>query len=387
MLMPLAFAAHAGSQLALTGTPINIIVSDAAREAGERGFGFFEFSLVGIPLLAGTILVVALFGRVLLPDRTPDGLPDDLASHSSTLRDQYCLPDDKQLTTAERGVAEVIVAPRSALVGLHVFPGMATPSGDLVVVAAQRGGEDLRGPGSQLAVGDTLLVSGTWEDLERHTAGRDVLVVTPPDELRRGVPLGRGARRTVAVLLGMVVLLATGVVPAAVAGLVAAVALVVTGVLTPTQAYRNIGWTTVILVAGLIPLSTAFVSTGTAELIAEQVLGVVGGGSPRVALLVVCVLTMILGQLISNTATVLILLPVSLALADDLSVSVLPFMLALTVSGAASFLTPVATPANTMVLEPGGYRFGDYWKLGLPLLLLYLAVAVLWVPVVLPFHG
>ena len=71
MLMPLAFAAHAGSQLALTGTSINIIVSDAAREAGEREFGFFEFSLVGIPLLAGTILVVTLFGRTLLPNRTP----------------------------------------------------------------------------------------------------------------------------------------------------------------------------------------------------------------------------------------------------------------------------------------------------------------------------
>jgi di/tricarboxylate transporter len=72
--------------------------------------------------------------------------------------------------------------------------------------------------------------------------------------------------------------------------------------------------------------------------------------------------------------------------AADLGVSPLPFMMALAVSGAAAFLTPVATPANTMVLEPGGYRFGDYWKLGLPLLLLFLAVAVLWVPVVWRFH-
>lgn len=70
MLMPLAFAAHAGSLLALTGTPVNIIVSDAAREAGERAFGFFEFALAGLPLLAGTILIVVLFGRVLLPERT-----------------------------------------------------------------------------------------------------------------------------------------------------------------------------------------------------------------------------------------------------------------------------------------------------------------------------
>ena len=98
-----------------------------------------------------------------------------------------------------------------------------------------------------------------------------------------------------------------------------------------------------------------------------------------------CVLTVVLGQLISNTATVLIVAPIAVVLAGDLGVSVLPFLMALAVSGAASFLTPVATPANTMVLEPGGYRFGDYWKLGLPLLLLFLAVAVLYVPVIWPF--
>jgi di/tricarboxylate transporter len=94
---------------------------------------------------------------------------------------------------------------------------------------------------------------------------------------------------------------------------------------------------------------------------------------------------MVLGQLISNTATVLVVAPVAVAVATDLQVSVLPFMMALTVAGAAAFLTPVATPANTMVMEPGAYRFGDYWKLGLPLLLMYLVAAVFWVPVLLPF--
>lgn len=199
------------------------------------------------------------------------------------------------------------------------------------------------------------------------------------------MPLGRGAKRTITVLLLMVALLATGLVPPAIAGLLAACTLVLSGVLTPAQAYKNIGWTTVVLVAGMIPLSTAFIITGTADRIAEQVLGLIGDSSPHVALLTLCVLTMVLGQLISNTATVLILVPVAAALASDLSVSMLPFMMALTVAGAAAFLTPVATPANTMILEPGGYRFGDYWKLGLPLLLLFLVVAVFWVPVFLPF--
>jgi di/tricarboxylate transporter len=175
------------------------------------------------------------------------------------------------------------------------------------------------------------------------------------------------------------------VVPPAVAGLLAAVALVLTGVLSPAHAYRSISWTTVVLVAGMIPLSTAFISTGTADLIARGLLAMIGGTSPTLALLAMCVLTMVLGQLISNTATVLIMAPIAAVLAADMHVSVLPLMMALTISGAASFMTPVATAANTMVMEPGGYRFTDYWKLGLPLLLLFLAVAVLWVPLIWHF--
>jgi di/tricarboxylate transporter len=385
MLMPLAFSAHAGSMLALTGTPVNIIVSEAAADAGARPFGFFEFALVGVPLLAGTILIIALFGRRLLPERAPTTLPQDLTTHARTLREQYSVPAGTELIGARHGVAEVVVAPRSELIGKHLFAGMATPSGDLVVLAIQRGGEDLSGPDSTLQAGDTLLVSGTWELLERNTAGDDVLVVDAPASIRRGVPLGAGAKRAIAVLAAMVVLLATGIVPPAIAGLLAASALVLMRVMSPTQAYRSVSWTTVLLVGGMIPLSTAFIQTGTADLVAGWLLGLIGEASPQVALLAMSLLTVVLGQLISNTATVLIVAPIAAVLAGDLGVSVLPFMMALAVCGAASFLTPVATPANTMVLEPGGYRFGDYWRLGLPLLVLFVLVAVLWVPVVWPF--
>jgi di/tricarboxylate transporter len=93
----------------------------------------------------------------------------------------------------------------------------------------------------------------------------------------------------------------------------------------------------------------------------------------------------VLGQLISNTATVLIVAPIAISVARALDLSVQPFMMALAVAGAAAFLTPIATPANLMVMEPAGYRFGDYWKLGLPLALFFLAVAVFYVPLVWPF--
>jgi di/tricarboxylate transporter len=385
MLMPLAFSAHAGSMLALTGTPVNIIVSEAAADAGARPFSFFEFGLVGLPLVVGTIGMIALFGNRLLPRRAPTSLPADVTMHARVLRQQYALPEGTELVGTRKGITEVVVAPRSELIGLHLFPGMTTPSGDLVVLGLQRGGEDLIGPDEQLQAGDTLLLRGTWEHLEVHTAGPEVLVVDDPASLRRAVPLGAGAKRSIGVLAAMVLLLATGLVPPAVAGLLAAGAIVLTGVLTPTQAYRSVSWTTVVLVGGMIPLSTAFISTGTADLIARGVLGIVGNSTPYLALLALCILTVVLGQLISNTATVLIMAPIATVLAADLQVSVLPFMMALTVAGAASFLTPVATAANTMVMEPGGYRFTDYWKLGLPLLLWFLVVAVLWVPLIWQF--
>lgn len=386
MLIPLAFSAHAGSLLALTGTPVNIIVSEAAVDAGARPFAFFEYGLVGVPLLIGTVLVVAVLGRRLLPTREPSMLPQDVTEHARTLGQQYAMPEGTELISARHGVTEVVVSPRSELIGMHLFPGMVTPSGDLVVVGLQRGGEDIADPDSILQAGDTLLLTGTWGHLQARTAGPEVLVVDDPAGLRRSVPLGTGARRAVVILVAMVGLLASSVVPAAIAGLLAASAIVLTGVLTPAQVYRSVSWTTVILVAGMIPLSTAFTSTGTADLIAGTMLGIVGDGSPHLALLGIVVITMTVGQVISNTATVLIMVPIATAVANDLEVSILPFLMALAVAGASSFLTPVATPANTMILEPGGYRFGDYWRIGLPLMALFLAIAVFYVPLIWSFR-
>ena len=105
LLMPVAFAAHAGSLLALTGTPVNVIVSDAAGDAGVGTFGFFEFALVGVPLLLGTIAIVVVFGERLLPDRTPRTIPPDFSEHARTLAAQYELEhqDRRACSRARRG--------------------------------------------------------------------------------------------------------------------------------------------------------------------------------------------------------------------------------------------------------------------------------------------
>ena len=385
LLMPLVFGAHAGSMLALTGTPVNVIVSEAAATYGGRPFGFFEFALVGIPLVAGTIVIVLVLGERLLPSRKPRGLPTDFSEHARILIEQYRLDDALGLISRTSGVAEVVIPPRSEFVGDTVFPGMVTDSGDLVILAIQRKGEDL-GPGeATLAVGDVLLLRGAWAALDETLDDPNVLVVDSPEQVRRQtIPLGLGAREAIVVLGAMVVLLATGVVPSVVAGLLAAGAMVLLRVVTVDGAYRAINWTTVVLVAGMIPLSTAMTLTGAADQVADALVGVVRNAGPYALLAGLFAITAVFGQLISNMATALIVIPIAVAAAVELGVSPQPVLMSVTVAAAASFLTPVATPVNMMVMGPGGYRFGDYWKLGLPLLALSFAVAVFLVPVFWP---
>jgi di/tricarboxylate transporter len=394
LLLPLAFAAHAGSLLLLTGSPVNVLVSQAADDAGVGTIGFFEFALVGVPLVLGTLALVLAFAPRLLPERRPRSLPADLSLHARTLLDQYAVPADTLtrhevpagLFSRDGGVAEVVVPPRSPLVGARMFPGMVTPSGDLVVLAIQRQGEDLRPGEHELAPGDVLLLEGTWRALDEHLGDGEVLVVDPPDTVRRQVvPLGAGARRTLVVVALMVVALASGVMPAAVAGALAAMAIVLTGVLTPEQAYRAVSWTTVVLIAGMIPVSVAIQQTGAADDLASVLVDVVRGAGPHMLLVGLFVVTALFGQAISNTATALIVVPIALAAAKDLDVSAKPVLMSVVVASAAAFLTPIATPANMMVLGPGGYRFGDYWRLGLVMLVLFFAVAVGLVPVLWGF--
>ncbi len=388
LLMPLVFAAHAGSLLALTGSPVNVIVSYAAVEAGEGSFGYLSFALVGVPLLLGTLAIVLGLGHRLLPQRSARAASPDFSAHARTLMRQYQLEPaaDGPLLTRERGAAEVVIPPRSGLVGLPAYPGMVSDSGDLVVLAVQRKGVDQGPEPTQLAGGDTLLLQGPWAALDQQLEGPGLLAVDPPELVRRqAVPLGLRAWEALGVLAVMVALLASGVVPAVVAGLLAASAMVLLRVLTVQQVYHAISWTTVVLVAAMLPLSTALYQTGAAKLMAQALVELVGGAGPRVLLVGLFLLTACLGQLVSNMATALIVIPVAVAAAQQTGVSARPLLMTVAVAAAAAFLTPVATPVNMMVMGPGGYRFGDYARLGLPLLLLFLAAAVLLVPLFWPF--
>jgi di/tricarboxylate transporter len=168
-LMPLAFSGITGSLLALSGSPVNVIASEAAIESAHHGFGYFSFALVGIPLVAAVIAITMWLGPRLVPKRRAQTISPDLSDHARTLVEQYTIDSEvidrhrlpEGLITRESGVAEVLIPPRSKLIGEHFFPGMVTSSGELVVLAVQRNGEDRAG-GTDLAVGDTLLLQGQW---------------------------------------------------------------------------------------------------------------------------------------------------------------------------------------------------------------------------------
>lgn len=464
LLMPVAFAASAGALLVLTGTPINVIVSDAAVAAGLPPFGFFEFGIVGVPLVLGTVVIAVLLGDRLLPQR-PSTVPStDFSGYARELVSRYALAEDTfrlrvrsaselvdapladltlpgdlrvlsvrdsrgllrptdgalraddqlivrgdaeavcqlmldghlalgsesadhladSLVGYELGVAEVIVPPRSRLVGERVHPGLVR-RGDQVVLAVSRMGQDRPGE-TVLMAGDSLLIQGTWDSLELADAHPDVIVVDAPDVVRRqAAPLGPRAWRAVVVVAGMVALLSFGVVPAVVAALLAALAMVVLGVVSVDQAYRAIPWTTVVLVGALIPMSTAIQKSGAAEVISDVLVGGVAGAGPYALMAVLFVTAAVLGQFVSNTATALILIPVAVTAAEQVGISAQPVLMLMAVASAASFLTPIATPANMLVLGPGGYRFGDYWRLGLPVTIWFGIVGVLLVPLVWSF--
>lgn len=469
LLMPLVFGAHAGSMLMLTGTPVNVLISEASIDAGKGGFGYFEFALIGIPAVAGCILIVVFFGEKLLPHRTSKSLPPDLSQHARTLIDQFKLGDDilqfdvlptsplvgtprraldftsrpgvtlvtlhdadhlpvrrdlveagdililrgdsaaavdlaAELGLHERdsavlagggialtlfnrrsGLAEVVVPPRSELIGERFFPGMVTESGDLVVLGIQRQGQDLDA-GELLAQGDTMLLQGSWAALDKRLEPAEVIVVNAPQDVRRqAVAMGEGSRTMVIILAAMVLMLATGIVPPAVAGLIAAGAVLLSGILNVEQLYRSINWTTVILVGAMMPLSTAMELTGAAQLLADGIVYIVGPLGPQALLAGLFLLTAILGQLISNTATALIIIPISIVAAMQMGLSPQPVLMCVGLAAAGAFLTPVATPTNLMVMEPGDYRFGDYWKLGLPMLVWFFVLAVFVVPLIWRF--
>ncbi|MEN8040702.1 MAG: SLC13 family permease [Actinomycetota bacterium] len=485
LLIPIAFAANAGGLLTLTGTPPNIVVAEALIDAGLRPFGYFEYALIGLPLLIAATVYMAIWGRRLLPtqpeaDKPPSGpeeyaalikafavdralyaieFPEGHDAFGMTFRDLdigrrfgvvpvyvrnrpedpilnvmgHELPDPRARTRfpfpseqlkerdvlvvrgiprtidrmveamggrasaiemtelelnqtrlpAEIGWSELMITPRSKLRGKKVREGEWLGWGSVQIMGIRRPGEKT---GSRIALksGDTILVRGRWPNIHRLRNERtDFVVVGHPEAAEHSVTgPSTKAPLAVAILVGMVVLMVTGVVPAVMATLLAAGAMLLTGAVNARQAYRAVSWSSVVLIAAMFPTAIALTKTGGTDLIAGWLVDLVTGSDPRLLVAAIYLVTVILSQVLSNTATTIIIAPVVLSIAFTMDLD--PHALLITVSVAAStaFLTPIGTTTNVMVMAPGHYKFTDYTKVGLPLVAIFFVGTVILAPLI-----
>ena len=286
------------------------------------------------------------------------------------------------------GLAEVLIAPDSAAGGKSVKRLRFQREHDLVVVGVRHHGRVVEGDFSatRLVAGDTLLVSGSWEAIARlGRASNDYLVLDLPVEGDEAAPAANQAPFALLAIAVMILLMVTGVVPNVLAALIAALLMGVFRCIDMPSAYRAIHWPTLLLIVGMMPFAIALKRTGGVDLIVDGLMTLLGGAGPRVLLAGVFVLTAVIGLFVSNTATAVLMAPIAISLAAQAGVSPLPFALTVALAASAAFLTPVSSPVNTLVVEPGRYSFLDFARVGAPLSILVLIVTVLLVPVLLPF--
>ena len=295
--------------------------------------------------------------------------------------------EDNMLINKEIGIAEILLPPRSSVAGKSVVDLHFGSRNRLNVLGIQRPGssEPMDIKNTKLRFGDILLVQGAWEDilaLRKHSGS---FVVLGQPEACMGAPRSAKANYALAVMAIMLLLMITNVVSVTTASLLAALLMVLTGCLTMDDAYRSIDWKSIILIAGMLPMSTALQKTGLIDLAANAFTEQLGTLGPLAVLAALFLVTSLFTQVLSNTATAVLIAPIALAAANTLGLEPQAFLMAVAVAASMAFASPVASPVNTLVMGAGSYRFSDYLKAGLPMIFLMLVVSILALPVLFPF--
>jgi di/tricarboxylate transporter len=331
----------------------------------------------GSQLKAGDVLLV--IGKQLDIDR--------LLQEQSLTR-QEVSPRDRQRWLWEIGGASVLVHPESTLIGKSLREAEFRSNYDLHVVGVRRGKEALADfKDESLHSSDSLLVVGPWSRIQHlQSMTHDFVVLEMPSERAEIVPSYRRMPVALAILVAMVMLTMFNIVPLVTAVLMAALAAVFTRCLTMEDAYRAIHWSSLVLIAGMLPLADALNKTGGTQLIVDALMSTMGDASPYMMLSVIFFLTAGLGLVLSNTASAVLVAPIAIYTASALGVSPYPFAVAVVIAASAAYSTPVSTPVVTLVVDPGRYRFTDFIKVGVPLLLLTYVVTVVVAPIIFPFN-
>jgi di/tricarboxylate transporter len=270
---------------------------------------------------------------------------------------------------------EAVVTPQSSIVQRR--PGklqMRKRFGvNLLAVARQGRRLKRRLNNIQLSVGDVLLLRGTKPSLQTAVSATGCLPLA-----ERSLRVGQKRRllAAVSVFVGALATVVSGLFPIQIAFCLAIVIMTIMGLVSLRELYTAIDWPIIVLLGAMIPVGQALETTGAAALIAQQLLVVASIASPSVVLGIILVGTMFLSDLVNNAAAAILMAPIALGVADSLDVSVDPFLMAVAIGASCAFLTPIGHQSSALVMGPGGYHFGDYWKVGLPLEILIAAIGI-----------
>lgn len=291
----------------------------------------------------------------------------------------------EDLTQDKSSLIEVVILPQSQAIGrtvksIEMFSRHATH-----LLAVSRDGEPSpeRINEIQLQSGDVLLLQGEQERLQKVTqilgacALGDTKPVSQSTRFKDFLPL-------ICFVLGISTA-AIGLVPAQISLFAAVIALLLMGGIRLQDAYEAIDWPVIVLLGAMIPVGTALESSGATSLIANYLQSATSGNSPTLIMLLLMSLTMGLTAIMNNAATAVVMGPLAIGMAHQLNISADPFLMSICIGASCSFITPIGHQNNTLVMGPGGYHFGDYWRLGLPLQILVGAVAMIVIPEIWPY--
>ncbi|KPK17068.1 MAG: transporter [Nitrospira bacterium SG8_3] len=316
------------------------------------------------------------------------GSPNDLIA---ILRDKVVelphMAKDVKFAAEEKEslIVEMIIPPQSSLLGEKLLETHLQKDPNIHIIAVKRRSSlytEQRIKNLKLRVGDIILVWCPAEKLERMRGETDLIIV---EDVHHEIIHKKKAPIAILVFLGLIVAASTGLADIMVCALGAAFLMILTGCLQLRDAYRSIQGNVLVLIVGAIAMGTAMERTGTAQYYAKGFLGLFGGANPEIILAGILLLTSISTQILSNNATAVLLVPIAISTALSLGVDPKPFIIAVCFGASACFATPIGYQTNLLVYGPGGYRFSDYLKLGIPLNLLVLIMGTLFIPVFWPF--
>jgi di/tricarboxylate transporter len=283
-------------------------------------------------------------------------------------------------------LAEVVLSPKSGSRGKTLADLNFRVRFGLSVLAIRHEGTTLfeRLVDIPLQFGDSLLVEGSNERLSALRRHPDFLMLDtyPPLEPRRlhKAPL------TVAILLGGLVMVTTGWLPVPIALLIGAILMVLSGALSMDEAYQSIEWKSVFLIAGMLPLGIAMENTGTARLIADWIVELIGGQGALLVLAGIYIMTGLLTEVMSNAAATVLVTPIAIDVALRLGADPRAFVIGVVLAASTSFLMPIGHQVNVIILGPGGYKFSDYTRVGVLLNVVLLLVIMLTLPLIWPLY-